>query len=69
MEGQHGLEWVETTFSLEPRWTVDPKVSDIEATVQATFKTPQSYFSSSLPINNVGLPIIKCTIPRTPTKV
>ena len=41
MKGQHGLEWVETTFFLEPRWTVVPRISDIQATIQATLKTPQ----------------------------
>ena len=41
MEGQHCLEWVETTFSWEPHWTMDPKVSDIEAVIKTAFKMPQ----------------------------
>lgn len=41
MKGQHVLEWAQTTFGLEPRWTIDPKVSDIEAVINMTFKMPQ----------------------------
>ncbi|CAG8930104.1 unnamed protein product [Penicillium salamii] len=32
---QHGLEWVEETFGLEPRWTVEPQIEDIKQTVQS----------------------------------
>ena len=43
MKGQHGLEWVETTFHLEPHWTIDPRISDIEAVIKSIFKTPQEF--------------------------
>ncbi|CAI7643739.1 unnamed protein product [Penicillium bialowiezense] len=32
---QHGLEWVEETFGLEPRWTVEPEIEGIKQTVQS----------------------------------
>lgn len=38
MTTQTGLEWVQTTFNLEPRWTVDPTISDIESEIQNTLK-------------------------------
>ena len=41
MNRQHGLEWVETTFRLEPRWTLDPKISDIEAVMKTIFRVTQ----------------------------
>ena len=30
-----GLEWVETTFSLEPRWTVDISLASIKRVIEA----------------------------------
>ncbi|KAL8376333.1 hypothetical protein RB595_007428 [Gaeumannomyces hyphopodioides] len=30
-----GLEWVQTTFSLEPRWTVDPDIDSIRRTIES----------------------------------
>ncbi|CAG8223107.1 unnamed protein product [Penicillium salamii] len=32
---QHGLEWVEETFGLEPRWAVEPQIEHIKQTVQS----------------------------------
>ncbi|KAL9130769.1 MAG: hypothetical protein Q9217_001117 [Psora testacea] len=43
MKGQHGLEWVQTTFGLEPHWTTDPEVSNIEAVIKTTLKTPSDF--------------------------
>ena len=41
MKGQHGVDWVETTFGWEPHWIMDPRVSDIEAVMKTTFQIPQ----------------------------
>ncbi|KAK1775986.1 kinase-like domain-containing protein [Copromyces sp. CBS 386.78] len=30
-----GLEWVQTTFSLEPRWTIDPDINSIGRTIKS----------------------------------
>ena len=38
---QTGLEWVQITFNLEPRWTVDPTITDIENEIQNTLKCTQ----------------------------
>ncbi|CAG8242131.1 unnamed protein product [Penicillium olsonii] len=32
---QHGLEWVEKIFGLEPRWTVEPQIEHIKQTVKS----------------------------------
>ncbi|KAG8525486.1 uncharacterized protein KY384_009130 [Bacidia gigantensis] len=35
MVPQRGLEWIKTTFSLEPRWVIEPQLDDIKAEIQA----------------------------------
>ncbi|KAH8590194.1 phosphotransferase enzyme family-domain-containing protein [Bisporella sp. PMI_857] len=30
----YGLEWIQTTFTLEPRWTKDPRIEDVELLVR-----------------------------------
>ncbi|KAI1159131.1 phosphotransferase enzyme family-domain-containing protein [Nemania serpens] len=36
-----GLEWVETTFSLEPRWTTDPDLDCIRRTIKTLLRSQE----------------------------
>ena len=38
MVAQHGLEWVETSFSSEPCWLIEPQIDDIKAELRAILK-------------------------------
>ncbi|KAK3948271.1 kinase-like domain-containing protein [Pseudoneurospora amorphoporcata] len=40
-----GLEWVQTTFSLEPRWTIDPDINSIGRTIKSLLQGQETVVS------------------------